>query len=210
MPYTHKKVGTKFVVYKKGKKVGETEGTKIALDKYLAALHIADKKTAKKESKELKESVMEMPMDGHPGCEDTIGQIYIVMKPGPEDSAENLVHPTHVFGMNQVDPNMVHGVYQDEKQANGMAETAVNALQEHLEEMEMKKNTVTEKIAERIKMLQQEINQHLEEASMEEGVDPDQLHMSAEAKMNEIKALREKSKMVQASKKPIKQKEDKK
>jgi len=24
MPYTHKKVGTKFVVYKKGKKVGET------------------------------------------------------------------------------------------------------------------------------------------------------------------------------------------
>jgi len=209
MPYTHKKVGTKFVVYKKGKKVGETEGTKVALDKYLAALHIADKKTAKKESKELKESVMEMPMDGHPGCEDTVGQIYIVIKPGPEDSAENLVHPTHVFGMNQVDPSMVHGVYQDEKQANGMAETAVNALQEHLEEMEMKKNTVTEKIAERIKMLQQEINQHLEEASANPELEENH-HMDAEAKMSEIKALRHKAKMVEASKKPIKDTEDKK
>ena len=45
MPYTHKKVGNEYVVYKHGKKVGSTKGTKVALDKYLAALHIADKKT---------------------------------------------------------------------------------------------------------------------------------------------------------------------
>lgn len=209
MPYTHKKVGTKFVVYKKGKKVGETEGTKTALDKYLAALHIADKKAAKKESKELKESVMEMPMDGHPGCEDTVGQIFIVLKPGPEDSAENLVQPTHVFGMNQVDPSMVHGVYQDEKQANTVAEGAVKSLQEHLEGMEMKKNTITEKIAERIKALQQEINQHLEEASANPELEENH-HMDAETKMNEIKTLRQKAKAVEASKKPIEEKKDKK
>lgn len=42
MPYTYKKKGDKYVVYKKdsGKKVGETDGTKEALNKYLAALHM--------------------------------------------------------------------------------------------------------------------------------------------------------------------------
>lgn len=42
MPYTHKKVGDKYCVYKKdtGKKVGCTDGNKEALRKYLAALYI--------------------------------------------------------------------------------------------------------------------------------------------------------------------------
>ena len=42
MPYTHKKVGDQYCVYKKdtGKKVGCTDGNKEALRKYLAALHI--------------------------------------------------------------------------------------------------------------------------------------------------------------------------
>ena len=42
MPYTYKKVGDKYAVYKKdtGKLVGKTKGTKEALKKYLAALHI--------------------------------------------------------------------------------------------------------------------------------------------------------------------------
>lgn len=42
MPYTHKKVGDKYCVYKKdtGKKVGCTDGNKESLRKYLAALHI--------------------------------------------------------------------------------------------------------------------------------------------------------------------------
>jgi hypothetical protein len=42
MPYTHKKVGDKYCVYKKDteKKVGCTDGNKEALRKYLAALHI--------------------------------------------------------------------------------------------------------------------------------------------------------------------------
>jgi len=44
MPYTHKKVGDQYCVYKKdtGKKVGCTDGNKEALRKYLAALHIND------------------------------------------------------------------------------------------------------------------------------------------------------------------------
>jgi len=42
MPYSYKKEGDKYVVYKKdtGKRVGATKGTKEALKKYLAALHI--------------------------------------------------------------------------------------------------------------------------------------------------------------------------
>lgn len=42
MPYTYKKEGDKYVVYKKdgGKRVGATAGNKTALKKYLAALHM--------------------------------------------------------------------------------------------------------------------------------------------------------------------------
>lgn len=42
MPYTYKKVGDKYCVYKKhgGAKVGCTDGNKTALKKYLAALHV--------------------------------------------------------------------------------------------------------------------------------------------------------------------------
>lgn len=42
MPYTYKKVGNKYCVYKKdgGAKVGCTAGNKEALKKYLAALHV--------------------------------------------------------------------------------------------------------------------------------------------------------------------------
>jgi hypothetical protein len=42
MPYTYKKVGNKYCVYKKegGAKVGCTDGNKTALKKYLTALHI--------------------------------------------------------------------------------------------------------------------------------------------------------------------------
>lgn len=42
MPYTYKKVGDKYAVYKKdtGKLVGKTKGNKEALRKYLAALHM--------------------------------------------------------------------------------------------------------------------------------------------------------------------------
>lgn len=45
MPYTYKKQDNKYCVYKKdsGEKVGCTDGTKTALKKYLAALHINEK-----------------------------------------------------------------------------------------------------------------------------------------------------------------------
>ena len=50
MPYTYKKEGDKYVVYKKdgGKRVGATKGTKEALKKYLAALHMHEMKLKEK------------------------------------------------------------------------------------------------------------------------------------------------------------------
>ena len=53
MPYTFKKEGNQFAVYKKdtGKLVGKTKGTKEALKRYLAALHIHANESIEKEMK---------------------------------------------------------------------------------------------------------------------------------------------------------------
>ena len=54
MPYKYKKVGDKYVVYKKdtGKRVGSTAGNKESLRKYLAALHINAKEESTMKTKE--------------------------------------------------------------------------------------------------------------------------------------------------------------
>lgn len=53
MPYTYKKEGSKYCVYKKddGKKVGCTDGTKVALKKYLSALAMHEEIKPMKDSK---------------------------------------------------------------------------------------------------------------------------------------------------------------
>jgi hypothetical protein len=62
MPYTTKKVGSQYCVYKKenNEKVGCTDGNKEALKKYMAALHINAKESVIREyiKKEIK-SLME-------------------------------------------------------------------------------------------------------------------------------------------------------
>ena len=52
MPYTARKVGDQYCVYKKdgGDKVGCTDGNKEALRKYLAALHLNAKESVIKET----------------------------------------------------------------------------------------------------------------------------------------------------------------
>ena len=154
-----------------------------------------------------KENMMPEHLD-HPGCEDEIGQIYVVLKPGPESSPEDLVHQTHAFGMGQFEPQGVHGVYGDEAEANLVAEAACNELRKHLEEVEGKKHTVTEKIDKIINKLQKEINLHMKEAS-ELPESADKSHSLAERKMATIKNLREKRKVVEASKKLLPEKEQK-
>lgn len=208
MPYTHKKVGNKYVVYKNGKKVGSTEGTKTALDKYLAALHIADK--PKKES--VKENMLpQQDMLGtaptvqswdHPGCDDKVGKMFVVLKPSSHSSMEDLVHETHAFGMGQFDPQGVHGVYADLEEANLVAEAAVDELHKHLAKVEKKKDHVLSELDKHVARLQKEINAHMKEATdrpeLAEGH-----HQLAEKKMNMIKNLREKHKAIKATKREL-------
>ena len=185
MPYTHKKVGDK------------------------AALHIADK--PKKES--IKENMMEQGLDmepgqlGHPGCEDAVGKIFVVLKPTPETSAVDLVHPTHAFGMGQFDSQGIHGIYNDEEEANLVAEAAQKGFHKHLAEVENKKEEVLERISENIARLQAEINNHMKEATEKPELS-EAHHMQAERKMNIIKSLRDKHKMVKESKKQLPKKEE--
>lgn len=155
----------------------------------------------------VKQEGLEQEHWDHPGCEDKVGKIFVVLKPNPESSPEDLVHHTHAFGMGQFEPQGVHGVYNDENEANLVAEAACTELRKHLEEVEGKKHTVVEKIDKMIKKLQSEINAHMKEASeMPEGAD--KAHELAERKMTTIKGLRERRKMVEASKKELIKKEE--
>lgn len=212
MPYTHKKVGDQYVVYKGGKKVGATKGTKEALKKYLAALHIADEKTKKEESKSLKEAILateepQMEMNPMPQCEDEVGKIFVVLKPHPDMPAQDMVQPTDVFGASQYESGNVHGVYLDDKKAHGIAERLVREMHVGMAKLEEKKAKVSDKLQRVIGKLQKELNKHMSAAT----TDPKNadMHQSkAEELMNQIKGLRHKHKMVETSRKQLPAKEE--
>ena len=136
----------------------------------------------------------------HPGYEDKVGQICIVMKPSPESTPEDLVHTSDAFGMGQYDPSTIHGIYNDEREANLVAEAICSELQQHLAEIEKKKGEVTVKLEAAIAQLQKEVNR-----CMDEGAD-----MKAQEVLQRIAELRNKHQMVEASKKPIEDEDSKK
>lgn len=144
----------------------------------------------------------------HPGCEDTIGDLYVVLKPNNDSSAQDLVHKTHAFGMGQFDPHSVHGVYGDEGEAQLVAEGAVKDLHKHLTTVEKKKDMALSKIAKHVKKLQNEINGHMKEANARPE-EADMHHQLAEKKMTTIKGLRDKHKVISASKKELPKKDKK-
>lgn len=143
----------------------------------------------------------------HPGCEDKVGEIFVVLKPSPESSPADIVHQTHAFGIGQFEPQGIHGVYTDKDEADLVAEAACTELYKHLSEVEKKKDHVVEKIEKHIARLQKEINAHMKEATerpeLAEGH-----HQLAEKKMNIIRGLRDKHRMVKAAKKDLPKKEE--
>lgn len=159
--------------------------------------------------KHIKESIMDEMIGGydHPGCEDTVGKMFVVLKPSPESSPEDLVHHTHAFGMGQFEPTSVHGVYGDEEEANLVAEAACNELQKHLAMLEKKKDQVISEIEKHIDRLQKEVNSHMKEAT-EKPEESDMHHQLAERKMGMIKNLRGKHKAVRAAKKELPKKDE--
>ena len=156
---------------------------------------------------------MEVPETGvvdqyaHPGCEDMIGDIYIVLKPNPNSKTADMVHKTHAFGAHQFDPHSVHGVYSDEGEAAIVAEGALKNLHKHLRKVEGKKDDALSKIGKHITRLQKEINDHMKSAN-QRPEESDNHHMLAEKKMNMIRNLRDKHKMVKASKKELPKKQE--
>lgn len=211
MPYTHKKVGSKYAVYKAGKKVGETKGTKQALNKYLAALHIADKKETKKEVKALNENMNEVTSKFESELE-----FYVVEHPeSPTENPQMLVHKSDPFMFARqviggLRPEQVYGFYLDENDAINAAHDLVDAVYESAKNLETKKDTVIEKLNKHINKLQKEINMHMKSAS-DNPQEADQHHTMAERKMAMIKEMRNKHKMVEAAKQqlPEKNKEQK-
>lgn len=138
----------------------------------------------------------------HPGCEDKIGKIFVVLKPTPETSPEDLIHQTHAFGTGQFDPQSVHGVYGDEAEANLVAEAATADFHKHLHKIEKKKEQVLSEIEKHIGRLQKEINVHMKEATDKPELS-EAHHQQAERKMNIIKGLRDKHKAVKATQKQL-------
>jgi hypothetical protein len=138
----------------------------------------------------------------HPGCEDKIGKVFVVLKPSPESSPENLVHDTHAFGIGQFEPSSVHGLYADKNEANLVAEAAQADLHTHLRKVEKKKDQVLDEITKHINKLQKAVNGHMTEAS-EKPEEADMHHELAQRKMNIIKGLRDKHKAVKATKKEL-------
>ena len=150
----------------------------------------------------VKEEGLEQENWDHPGCEDSIGKIFVVLKPHAGANPQDVVHQTHAFGMGQFDPQGVHGVYGDEEEANLVAEAACNELHKHLTAVEKKKDHVLGEIDKHIARLQKEINAHMKEATERPELSEGH-HQLAEKKMNAIKGLREKHRMIKASKKDI-------
>ena len=72
--------------------------------------------------------------------------------------------------------------------------------------LEKKKDTIIEKISKRIHFLQKEINNHMKSAN-ERPEESDTHHMLAEKKMGVIRNLRDKHKMIKASKKELPKKD---
>ena len=146
-------------------------------------------------------SIQEPSMD-HPGCEDKIGKMFVVLKPSPVSSPEDLVHQTHAFGMGQFDPQSVQGVYGNMEEANIVSEAAISELHKHLSKVEKKKDHVLGEISKHLERFQKEINSHMKEAT-EKPEESEMHHQLAERKMNMIRSLRDKHKAIKASKKEL-------
>lgn len=198
MPYTYKKTGNKYTVYKKsGEKVGTTGGTKEQLKKYLAALHIHEpKKGMKKEAVE--------------GALDTV---YAVQKPYVGCELTSLVHPIDpLVGLegSTIVPDSVHNVYVDQQMALDAAKDLYEAYCKDQEMLEEKKATTSEKIKKAIDTLEKKHKEHI--AMVKEDPKNAAKHKEHIAKIaGQIDDLMTKLEKIEKSKKSVeKEKEDKK
>ena len=199
MPYTYKKQGNKYVVYKKsnGKKVGTTAGTKAALDKYLAALHIHEpKKESKKPMKE--------------NYENKVGPLHVVLKPYPGCDVADMVHEIDpVMGATHkgIDAQTIHGVYGEQDEAMKCAEGLHKTHLDEMKKLEEKKGTVAKKLTSMIDKLESKRKDHMKLAK--ENPDHASEHKQHISQIQgQIEDLMDKLEKVAKSKKEEKTEED--
>ena len=156
--------------------------------------------------KHVKESVEEQQMvEGSSETPNLIQDLefWVVEKAArPSEAPTDLVFksdPIHFARqiMAGLDPANVLGFYLDENEAMDAAHDEVSSVFEAAKNLEEKKHMTTSKIEEAIKELQKEVNR-----CMEEGKD-----QRAQQVLQKIAELRSKHKMVEASKKPLEEKE---
>jgi len=138
-------------------------------------------------------------------------KFYYVTTPAPGEAAKSLVGETtperfaKAWGADHIDFDEIEDYYATREEALAAAEELVDSLQESMKRVEEKKGIATSRLEETIKKLQKEVNDHLDEATANPDA-ADQHHTKAEAKMAKIKELRQKCSMIEASKKPMKEK----
>lgn len=151
MPYTTSTSDGKVTVFKKvgghKKTVGHTTPGK--KKGYLAALHIHSK------DKDMKKENMEVP---GPGYDNQIGDIYAVQKPMTHDCAcTDLIHKVDpITGIQSMgmQPDQIHGIYNDEMVANQIAEKIHKEFVDAALALEKKKEGVVEKIKKTMNILE--------------------------------------------------------
>lgn len=198
MPYTTSTSDGKVTVSKKvgghTKVVGHTTPAK--KDKYLAALHIHSK------DKDKKNENMEF--------DNQIGDIYAVSRPHDGCEVGKMVHKVDpMVGIQNLEPQQVHGFYPDEDSAMGVAQGLYEDHIKAAQMLEEKKGKVGDKIKKAIDQLEKKRKEHIDMAKEDpKSAAQHKEHIAHLA--TKIDDLMTKLEKIEKSKKEIKKDEDKK
>jgi len=137
-------------------------------------------------------------------------QFWVVMKPTSyQSTVQDIMAPADPFQFcemhkNGLAPNQVAGFFMDEVEASKKAEGMLNTLYETAKALEEKKAMVAEKLQKTIDELQKAAEGHMK-LMKEEPNNADSHQMKMEEVMARLKELRGKQKMVEGSKKEVKE-----
>jgi len=187
------------------KEKGKTTGLKGAAKTMAKMTKKELEKIASTKHKGLPKHVKESIKEGKMEEAETANNLtfWVVERPKtPTDDPMGLYFETDPLGfvrqvMGGLRPEEILGFFTSEDEASTAAHDQVEAVMEAAKNLEEKKHMTTSKIEEAIKELQKEVNR-----CMEEGKD-----QRAQQVIQKIAELRSKHKMVEASKKPLEEKE---
>lgn len=144
--------------------------------------------------------------------ENTIGEIYAVRKPFEECDQASMVQKVDplqgIMAGGQYTPEMFHGIYNDEKQAQSVAETLYNEYFKGLQALEEKKEMTGNKIKKAIDKLEKERKKHVEMAK-ENPAEASKCRQHIANITTKIDDLMTKMERIEKSKKQLEKAEDK-